>query len=126
MEAGFRRRCSRPAEHGDHFYPWFKGGSTSLQNFVVACSRCNRAKGAQNPSPGQQERLVQRRRTYVTLQEHLYVPSPSPSQMSGSGGSGGPHRNFREPFMNMKGAIATRRLQVTTAGHAFVTLNSEA
>jgi hypothetical protein len=22
MEAGFRRRCSRPAEHGDHFYPW--------------------------------------------------------------------------------------------------------
>lgn len=22
METGFRRRCSRPAEHGDHFYPW--------------------------------------------------------------------------------------------------------
>ncbi|TSE16623.1 HNH endonuclease [Arthrobacter sp. KBS0703] len=67
MEAGFRRRCSRPAEHGDHFYPWSKGGSTSLQNFVAACSRCNRAKGAQIPSPAQQERLERRRRTYVAL-----------------------------------------------------------
>ncbi|MFE4541598.1 HNH endonuclease [Arthrobacter sp. NPDC056727] len=67
MEAGFRRRCSRAAEHGDHFYPWSKGGSTSLQNFVAACSRCNRAKGAQIPSPAQQERLERRRRTYVAL-----------------------------------------------------------
>jgi putative flavoprotein involved in K+ transport len=25
-----------PAEHGDHFYPWSKGGSTSLENFVTA------------------------------------------------------------------------------------------
>ncbi|MGY4542836.1 hypothetical protein ACVWY0_002761 [Arthrobacter sp. UYNi723] len=65
MEAGFRRRCSRPAEHGDHFYPWSKGGSTSLQNFVAACARCNRAKGARIPSPGQQERIERRRREYV-------------------------------------------------------------
>ena len=67
MEAGLRRRCARPAEHGDHFYPWSKGGSTSLQNFVAACSRCNRAKGARIPSPAQQARLERRRRTYVTL-----------------------------------------------------------
>ena len=67
MEAGFRRRCSRPAEHGDRFYPWSKGGSTSVQNFVAACSRCNRVKGARIPSPAQQERLERRRRTYVTL-----------------------------------------------------------
>lgn len=66
MEAGFRRRCSRPAEHGDHFYPWSKGGSTSLQNFVAACAMCNRAKGARIPSPGQQERIERRRRDYVT------------------------------------------------------------
>ncbi|MCO4273038.1 HNH endonuclease [Pseudarthrobacter sp. HLT3-5] len=66
MEAGFRRRCSRPAEHGDHFYPWSKGGSTSLQNFVAACARCNRAKGARIPSPGQQGRIERRRRDYVT------------------------------------------------------------
>lgn len=65
MEAGFGRRCSRPAEHGDHFYPWSKGGSTSLQNFVAACSRCNRAKGARIPSPGEQARLERRRRMYV-------------------------------------------------------------
>ena len=62
MEAGLRRRCSLPAEHGDHFYPWSKGGSTSLQNFVAACARCNRAKGARIPSPGQQDRLERRRR----------------------------------------------------------------
>ncbi|WP_320537716.1 HNH endonuclease signature motif containing protein [Pseudarthrobacter sp. IC2-21] len=65
MEAGFRGRCSRPAEHGDHFYPWSKGGSTSLRNFVAACARCNRAKGARIPSPGQQERIERRRRENV-------------------------------------------------------------
>lgn len=66
MESGFRRRCSRLAEHGDHFYPWSKGGATSDQNFVAACARCNRAKGARIPSPGQQVRLEKRRTAYVT------------------------------------------------------------
>jgi 5-methylcytosine-specific restriction endonuclease McrA len=65
MESGFRRRCSCPAEHGDHFCPWSKGGSTSLRNFVVACGRCNRAKGAQILSPTQQERIERRRLSYV-------------------------------------------------------------
>lgn len=65
MEAAFRRRCSRAAEHGDHFNPWSKGGSTSLQNFVAACARCNRRKGARIPSPGRQERIERRRRDYV-------------------------------------------------------------
>jgi 5-methylcytosine-specific restriction endonuclease McrA len=69
MEGPFRRRCSRPAEHGDHFYPWSKGGATSLQNFVAACSSCNRAKGARIPSPGQQERLQNRRRDYIPVEE---------------------------------------------------------
>lgn len=55
------RRCSRPAEHGDHFYPWSKGGSTSLQNFVAACSRCNRSKAARIPSPSAQLRIERRR-----------------------------------------------------------------
>lgn len=66
MESGFQRRCTRPAEHGDHFYPWSKGGSTSVQNFVAACARCNRAKGARIPAPGKQERLERRRRDYVS------------------------------------------------------------
>ena len=65
LEAGFGRRCGRPAEHGDHFYPWSKGGSTRLQNFVAACSTCNRAKGARIPTPAQQERLERRRLAYV-------------------------------------------------------------
>jgi hypothetical protein len=78
MEADFRRRCSRPAEHGDHFYPWSKGGSTSLRNFVAACSRCNRAKGAHIPSPGQQERLERRRRTYVTIEDAVAVGERQP------------------------------------------------
>lgn len=78
MEAGFRRRCSRPAEHGDHFYPWSKGGSTSLLNFVAACSRCNRAKGARIPSPDQQERLERRRRAYVTPDAPVSVGERQP------------------------------------------------
>ncbi|MEJ1191819.1 HNH endonuclease [Pseudarthrobacter sp. CCNWLW207] len=78
MEAGFRRRCSRPAEHGDHFYPWSKGGSTSLQNFVAACARCNRAKSARIPSPGQQERIERRRRNYVTPDGSVSVGERQP------------------------------------------------
>jgi hypothetical protein len=65
LEAGFGRRFGRPAEHGDHFYPWSKGGSTSLQNFVAACARCNRAKRARIPSPGQHQRMERRRREYL-------------------------------------------------------------
>nr|WP_246223655.1 HNH endonuclease signature motif containing protein [Pseudarthrobacter psychrotolerans] len=78
MEAGFRRRCSRPAEHGDHFYPWSKGGSTSLQNFVAACIRCNRAKGARIPSPGPQERIERRRRDYVAPDGSVSVGERQP------------------------------------------------
>lgn len=78
LEAGFRRRCSRPAEHGDHFYPWAKGGSTSLQNFVAACARCNRAKGSRIPSPGQQKRLEQRRREYLALDGTVRVGERQP------------------------------------------------
>lgn len=78
MEAGFRRRCARPAEHGDHFYPWSKGGSTSLQNFVAACSKCNRAKGARIPSPGQQRRMERRRRDYVTAESAVAVGERQP------------------------------------------------
>ncbi|CAI3794018.1 HNH endonuclease [Pseudarthrobacter sp. MM222] len=66
MEAGFQRRCSRPAVDSDHFYPWSKGGSTSVQNFVAACARCNRAKGARIPAPGKQQRLERRRRDFVS------------------------------------------------------------
>lgn len=64
LEAAFARRCSRPAKHGDHFYPWSKGGATSLQNFVAACAACNIRKRARIPSPFFQQRLERRRREY--------------------------------------------------------------
>ncbi|MDQ0635058.1 5-methylcytosine-specific restriction endonuclease McrA [Arthrobacter pascens] len=78
MEAGFRRRCSRPAEHGDHFYPWSKGGSTTLDNFVAACARCNRTKGAVVPSPSKQERLERRRRDYLAPDASVSVGERQP------------------------------------------------
>ena len=78
LEAGFGRRCGRPAEHGDHFYPWSKGGTTSLQNFVAACARCNRAKRARIPSPGQQQRMERRRREYLPLSASVSVGERQP------------------------------------------------
>ena len=78
LEAGFGRRCGRPAEHGDHFYPWSKGGSTSLQNFVAACARCNRAKRARVPSPGQQRRMERRRREYPPPSSSVSVGERQP------------------------------------------------
>ncbi|MDT0169728.1 HNH endonuclease [Pseudarthrobacter sp. BRE9] len=78
LEAGFGRRCGRPAEHGDHFYPWSKGGSTSLQNFVAACARCNRAKRANIPSPGKQQRMERRRRDYLPPSASVSVGERQP------------------------------------------------
>jgi 5-methylcytosine-specific restriction endonuclease McrA len=78
MESGFGRRCGRSAEHGDHFYPWSKGGSTSLQNFVAACAKCNRAKRANIPSPGQQQRLARRRREYLPSSSSVSVGERQP------------------------------------------------
>jgi hypothetical protein len=78
LEAGFGRRCGRPAEHGDHFYPWSKGGSTSPQNFVAACARCNRAKRARIPSPAQQQRMERRRREYLPPSSSVSVGERQP------------------------------------------------
>jgi 5-methylcytosine-specific restriction endonuclease McrA len=42
--------CKTPLEFKevefDHFYPVSKGGSHTLENIRVACSICNRRKGA--------------------------------------------------------------------------------
>lgn len=57
-------RCTRTAEHGDHFYPWSKGGATSMRNFVSACPRCNTTKGARMPSTLQAARIRARRARY--------------------------------------------------------------
>ncbi|WP_308208511.1 HNH endonuclease [Microbacterium paraoxydans] len=57
-------RCTRTAQHGDHFYPWSRGGATSMRNFVAACGRCNTSKGARIPTSSQRLRIERRRRKY--------------------------------------------------------------
>lgn len=64
MEGAWFRRCRRTAAHGDHWFPWSKGGATSMGNFVAACQRCNTSKGAKVPSVFATFRLVNRRRKY--------------------------------------------------------------
>lgn len=60
----FFRRCRRPALHGDHWYPWSKGGSTSMANFVAACRKCNLSKGSKVPGSWETMLLESRRRKY--------------------------------------------------------------
>lgn len=57
-------RCRETASHGDHHYPWSKGGATSMLNFTAACVRCNTSKGAKVPSRFSTWRLERRRRRY--------------------------------------------------------------
>ncbi|GAA4033931.1 hypothetical protein GCM10023063_17250 [Arthrobacter methylotrophus] len=60
----FFTRCKGKAHHGDHHYPWSKGGSTSMTNFVAACARCNTSKGAKIPTAWATMRMEARRRKY--------------------------------------------------------------
>jgi hypothetical protein len=57
-------RCRRPASHGDHHYPWSRGGATSMGNFVAACAKCNTSKGAKVPGFFTTLRMQARRRRY--------------------------------------------------------------
>lgn len=64
MEGFLWFRCSRKAEHGDHHYPWSRGGSTTMENFVAACGKCNMSKGAKIPTRFATWRMTMRRRSY--------------------------------------------------------------
>lgn len=64
FEAWAFARCKKPAHHGDHHYPWSKGGATSMSNFTAACVRCNTSKGAKLPGFFSTMRLEARRRKY--------------------------------------------------------------
>lgn len=57
-------RCKAKAHHGDHHFPWSKGGSTSMTNFVAACARHNTSKGAKIPTAWATMRMEARRRKY--------------------------------------------------------------
>ena len=75
MEGLFFSRCNGAAAHGDHWFPWSKGGPTSMENFVAACVTCNTRKGAKVPTYWQTQRLVYRRRKYFP-QERLHAVTP--------------------------------------------------
>ncbi|PPG14384.1 HNH endonuclease [Rathayibacter rathayi] len=60
-------RCPRDAHHADHFYPWSKGGATSMQNLVAACAACNLSKGPKMLSAFYRKRIERRRRKYFTV-----------------------------------------------------------
>lgn len=64
LEGRFFSRCRRPAHHGDHWFPWSRGGATSMTNFVAACVKCNLAKGAKVPGAWETMRMESRRRKY--------------------------------------------------------------
>jgi hypothetical protein len=57
-------RCSGTAAHGDHFYPWSRGGATTMTNQVAACVRCNLSKSDHIPTASLQRRIERRRRGY--------------------------------------------------------------
>lgn len=64
LEGWWLTRCKKSAHHGDHHYPWSKGGATSMGNFVAACARCNTSKGAKIAGFLTTQRLEARRRRY--------------------------------------------------------------
>jgi hypothetical protein len=37
--------CGRPGDTIDHVIPWSKGGRTTMDNCICACSECNGARG---------------------------------------------------------------------------------
>lgn len=62
-------RCNSKAEHGDHFYPWKRGGASSMTNFVASCAHHNLSKGARMPSTLQKVAIQNRRRFYKNSQQ---------------------------------------------------------
>lgn len=63
-EWGTFKRCTRYAFHGDHWFPWSRGGATSMRNYVSLCERCNTSKGAKMPSRLQTHIIYLRRGQY--------------------------------------------------------------
>lgn len=57
-------RCSRDGAHGDHIYPWSKGGSTTMSNHQWLCVMHNLRKSNHVPSKLYIWRLEQRRKRY--------------------------------------------------------------
>jgi len=60
-------RCKNKAVHADHFYPYSRGGATSMKNFVSACEHHNLSKGAKIPSLVEKSRIEARRAHYFPV-----------------------------------------------------------
>jgi len=60
-------RCPRKSVHADHFYPYGRGGATSMQNFVASCEFHNLSKGMKMPSSVEKSRIEARRKRYFPM-----------------------------------------------------------
>ncbi|WP_147463454.1 HNH endonuclease [Cellulomonas triticagri] len=58
------RRCTSAAQQADHFYPWARGGATSMRNLVAACTAHNQTKGGAWPSWWLRAVITRRRCAY--------------------------------------------------------------
>lgn len=66
-------RCTSAPSHGDHIYPYSRGGATSLSNGAGLCARHNLAKSNHIPSGFYIRRLERRRRRYFPPGEPVDV-----------------------------------------------------
>ena len=72
-------RCRRPAEHGDHFFPWSLGGATDMANLQMLCAPMNLKKSANVPTLGEKIRLERRRRKYFPADQQIEVGNHVPT-----------------------------------------------
>ncbi|MHA3723759.1 HNH endonuclease [Leucobacter sp. HY1910] len=64
MSTWWGARCTRTANHADHFYPHTRGGASSMRNLVAACAPCNLSKSSKMPTRIQRLLIAHRRRSY--------------------------------------------------------------
>lgn len=57
-------RCRNSSNAGDHWFPYSKGGATSMSNFVAACAFHNGLKSNHLPTKAATARIEARRRRY--------------------------------------------------------------
>lgn len=56
-------RCTNKSREADHFYPYSKGGTTTMQNLVAACTWHNQTKSAR-AWEHEKDAIETRRKTY--------------------------------------------------------------